>query len=640
MKCRWLLLLAVMVGSVFVPAPASAQGVVTASITGVVRDASGAVLPGVTVEAASAVLIEKARVAVSDGTGRYQIINLLPGTYTVTYSLAGFSTVKRDALQLSGSAVATVDIEMRLGSLEETITVSGESPVVDVQTVKQQRVVDQETINSIPGSRMYHNLVALVPGVQAGGQNVGGINGPAPLLIAANGGNAAEGRINVDGLGVNGSSGGGSLYVTDTANVSEVTIDITGGLGEAEVGGPVINVIPRTGGNVFSGNFFFAGANGSMQGSNWEQSLIDAGLREPGKLKKMWDLNGAFGGPIKKDKLWFFLTSRYQGTQRYVAGMYYNKNAGNANAWTYDPDLSRQAITDGVWDNTAARTTWQATPRNKFNFFWDEQHMCRNCTGGGTATTSPEAQDSSQNVDFMRAYQVSYTSPLTSRLLIEAGFGATQFAYGNPREDFVSSMVRVTEQAGAIPGLTYRSNFWDQVKSWTPRYRASMTYVTGTHNAKVGFDAYHAISDRTYRRGEGLTYRLNNGIPNQLTMILSGFNAKASVQNSAIFVQDRWTLGRISVSGGARYEHASSASPEQTIGPLRFVPTPIVFPAQSIVKGYDNLTLRSGLAIDVFGNQKTSVRVNAGRYLDPAQDAGIYVDPNPSSTLFRGGVPP
>ena len=641
MANRWVVLLAVVLGTFVATARAHAQGAVGASITGIVRDASGAVLPGVTVEASSPALIERTRTAVTDGTGRYQVVGLLPGAYSVTFSLTGFSTVKRDGLQLSGSLTATVDADLRLGSLEETINVTGESPIVDVQSVKQQRVVDLETINAIPGSRMYHNLVVLVPGIQVGGQNVGGINGPAPLLIGGNGGPAAEGRINVDGLGVNGSSGGGSLYVTDTANVSEVTIDITGGLGESEVGGPVINVVPRTGGNIFSGNFFYAGAGGWMQGGNFDDDLRAAGLREAGKLVKMWDVNGAVGGPIKRDKLWFFATSRYQGTQRYVAGMYANKNAGNPNAWTYDPDLSNQAITDGVWDNTAGRVTWQATQRNKLGFFWDEQDMCRNCWGGGTATVSPDAQDGSQNINSMRAYQVSYNSPISSRLLLEAGFGATNFSYGNPRDGFNRDLVRVVEQAGAIPNLTYRSMFWDQVKSWTPRYRTFLTYVTGSHNAKVGFDAIHAISNRNYQRGNGLVYRFSNGVPNQLTMILNDFTEEAHVRNTAIFVQDRWTKGRFTLQGGARYERANSSSPEQTIGPSRFIPTAIVFPAQKLVPGYSNITLRGGLAVDLFGDQKTSLKISAGRYLEPAQYAGIYVDTNPARRMLGAtGAPP
>ncbi|HVG56552.1 MAG TPA: carboxypeptidase-like regulatory domain-containing protein, partial [Vicinamibacterales bacterium] len=248
---------------------ASAQGAVQATIAGVVRDTSGAVLPGVTIEASSPVLIEKSRTAVSDATGRYRIIALNPGSYTVTFTLAGFSTVRREGVELTGSLTATIDAEMRVGSLEETLTVTGESPIVDVQSIKQQRVIDDEAIHSIPGQRSYHNLVVLVPGLSVGNtQNVGGINGPAPLNVGGHGGANSEGRFNVDGLGVNGTSGGGTLYVTDTQNVSEVSIDVTGGLGEAEAGGPVINVVPRIGGNTFSGSLFLDGTNGSLQGGN------------------------------------------------------------------------------------------------------------------------------------------------------------------------------------------------------------------------------------------------------------------------------------------------------------------------------------------------------------------------------------
>jgi hypothetical protein len=640
-QCQRALIVAVVaLAAVLGPSGAHGQGAVQASITGIVRDTSGAVLPGVTVEASSPVLIEKSRVAVSDAAGRYRLIELLPGAYVVTFTLPGFSTVRREGVELSGSLTVTLDADLRVGSLEETITVTGETPVVDVQSVRQQRVIDRAVIDSIPGARMYHSLVVLVPGLTTTGQNVGGINGPAPLLVAGHGGSSAEGRINVDGLGVNGSSGGGSLYVTDTANVTEVTIDITGGLGESEVGGPSINVVPRTGGNVFSGNLFASGANGRMQSNNFSDELRAQGVRTAGRLNKVWDLNGAFGGPVKRDRLWFFVTGRYQGSERYVADMFHNLNAGNPNAWTYEPDRSRQALSDGVWEGTAARMTWQMTPRNKLNLFWDEQDMCRNCAGGGSATVSPEAQDGSQNIDWMRAYQASYSAPLSSRVLLEAGFGATAFKYGAEREGNDRSQVRVTEQGGPIPNLVYRSMYWDQIKSKTPRYRASLSYVTGAHAMKTGFDTYHSISRRNYQRGEGLAYRFNNGVPNQITMLLNDFTERASVRNMALFAQDRWTIGRYTLQGGVRYETAKSSSPEQVIGPSRFVPDAIVFPAQDLVKGYHDITVRTGLAVDLFGDGRTSLKINGGRYMDPALWLGIYVEPNPARTRLGGtGLP-
>jgi hypothetical protein len=606
----------------------------------VVHDSSGAVLPGVTVEASSPSLIEKSRSVISDDGGRYRIVGLVQGSYTITFTLQGFNSVRREGIVLTGSLTATVDAEMHVGSLEETVTVTGESPIVDVQSTKQQRVITSDTFTSIPGSRNYHNLVVLVPGLNAAGQNVGGINGPAPLNVGGHGGAPAEGRFNVDGLGVNGSSGGGTLYVTDTANAAEVSIDVTGGLGEAEAGGPVINVVPKTGGNTFSGSGFAAGSNGAMQGSNFDSALIAAGLREPGKLKKLWETNGAIGGPIVKDKFWFFLTGRDQGTQRYIAGMYVNKNAGNPDSFTYDPDFSQQAISDGVWEGATLRTTWQISARQKVNLFWDEQHMCRNCWGGGSATTSPEAQDGSQNINFIHAYQASYSAPLTSKVLLEAGFGAVNPSYGNPRDGFNRSIVRTVEQAGPIPGLAYRSMFWDQVRSFTPRYRASLSYVTGAQNVKFGIETINNWSTRNYQRGEGLQYRLNNGVPNQLTMLLNDFTETANVRNMGIFAQNRWTIRRFTLEGGIRYDNAVSSSPEQVIGPSRFVPTAIVFPAQDIVKGYKDITLRGGAAVDLTGDGKTSLKINIGRYEDPAQWAGVFIEPNPARTRFGGGVPP
>jgi len=640
MRNRWLPVVVLLAALLALPREVRAQGALQASIAGVVHDSSGAVLPGVTVEASSPSLIEKSRSAVSDDAGRYRIVGLVQGTYTITFTLQGFNSIKREGIVLTGSLTATIDAEMHVGSLEETVTVTGESPIVDVQSTKQQRVITSDTFTSIPGSRNYHNLVVLVPGLNAAGQNVGGINGPAPLNVGGHGGAPAEGRFNVDGLGVNGSSGGGTLYVTDTATAAEVSIDVTGGLGEAEAGGPVINVVPKTGGNTFSGSGFAAGSNGSMQGSNFDAALVAAGLREPGKLKKLWETNGAIGGPIVKDKFWFFLTGRDQGTQRYVAGMYVNKNAGNPNSFVYEPDLTQQAISDGAWEGATLRTTWQISNRQKLNLFWDEQHMCRNCWGGGSATVSPEAQDGSQNVNYIHAYQAAYSAPITSKILLEAGFGAVNPSYGNPRDGFNRSIVRTVEQGGPIAGLAYRSMFWDQVRSFTPRYRASLSYVPGAQNFKFGIETINNWSTRNYQRGEGLQYRLNNGVPNQLTMLLNDFTETANVRNMGIFAQNRWTIRRFTLEGGVRYDNAVSSTPEQVVGPSRFVPTAIVFPAQDLVKGYKDITFRGGAAIDLTGDGKTSLKINIGRYEDPAQWAGVFIEPNPARTRFGGGVPP
>ncbi|MGB7219093.1 MAG: carboxypeptidase-like regulatory domain-containing protein, partial [Vicinamibacterales bacterium] len=162
----YLAVLGALAGSVLLSTAAFAQG---GSIAGVVRDTSGAVLPGVTVEAASPALIERVRSAVTDGSGQYRIVDLRPGTYTVTATLTGFNTFKRDGIDVSGSGVFTINAELKVGAIEESVTVSGETPVVDLQSTTRERVMSKDVIDALPTGRTYFALGVLVPGVNSTG---------------------------------------------------------------------------------------------------------------------------------------------------------------------------------------------------------------------------------------------------------------------------------------------------------------------------------------------------------------------------------------------------------------------------------------------------------------------------------------
>ena len=231
-----------------VPSIAFAQ----ASITGVVKDTSGAVLPGVTVEAASPALIEKVRTAVTDEVGRYRIVDLRPGAYTVSFSLTGFQTIRREGIDLPGSFTATVDAELKVGSIEETVTVSGESPIVDVQSIRRQTVIDNEIISSIPVTRSYNSLMQLMPNtVTQAGAAMDTQVVPGMVVFGGAGGRSNEGRVSVDGSSVGSAFNGAgvSSYIADVGNAREVTMITSGGLGEAEGGGPALNIVPKEGGN-------------------------------------------------------------------------------------------------------------------------------------------------------------------------------------------------------------------------------------------------------------------------------------------------------------------------------------------------------------------------------------------------------
>src|SRR4249920_1483418 len=288
--------LAVLALLVLVPAAAFAQ----ASITGTVKDASGAVLPGVTVEASSPALIEKTRSAVTDGAGQYRIVDLRAGVYSVSFTLTGFSTVKRDGVELTGSFNATINADMKVGALEETITVSGETPIVDTQSVRRQVTVSNDVISNMPAARSYAGVMLLIPATTTqAGSNLDIQVTPGMLVFGGAGGRTNEARIQVDGLNTGAAFNGAgvSSYVVDIGNAQEISMTTSGGLGEAEVGGPSFSIVPKSGGNSVKGSMYASNVTKGMVGDNYTDALKSAGLSTPGKLYKLWDYNLGIGGP-------------------------------------------------------------------------------------------------------------------------------------------------------------------------------------------------------------------------------------------------------------------------------------------------------------------------------------------------------
>src|SRR5262245_42814005 len=419
---RCLTLIAWLAAILLVPTVAHAQS----SITGTVRDTSGAVLPGVTVEVASPVLIEKVRTAATDGTGQYRIESLPPGTYTATFTLPGFSVVRQAGIELTGTFVATVNAAMKVGELAETITVTATSPIVDVQSATQQTVIGKDVITAIPTSGTYNSLLALVPGIVGTSGDVQAT--PCSCTFSAHGAMMAgrangEGRIMLDGLQISLPQGGLTNYVPNTRNGEDTSFTVAGSLGEVETGGPVISIVPRPGGNTFSGNGFASGVPSWLRGSNFTPELQQAGLPAPLAVTAQHDYSGAVGGPILKDRIWFFGTARTFRKNQY-ANMYFNRNAGNPTAWLYSPDLTRgQVIQDLTWEDAAGRLTMQITPRNKLNIFHDETKQNRNSVNGSLniVNTSPEATDPPDQPVVIN--QLTWTSTVGSRLLVEVGGG-------------------------------------------------------------------------------------------------------------------------------------------------------------------------------------------------------------------------
>jgi hypothetical protein len=706
------------------------------TIAGVVRDSSNAVMPGVTVEVTSPALIEKVRSTVTDDNGRYQITALPVGTYKVTFTLTGFSKSERENVQLTTDFTANVNAQLGVGNITDTVSVVAESPTVDIQNARVQYVFKGEEIADLPTERDLGGLMTLVPSLAVntfGSRCIGGVggfcNGIAPAFNShvsdADTDGQNQGRIVVDGMTINRGASAGGINVNtgatngisfDTANAAELTFTLSGALGESETGGAAITIVPRSGGNRFAGTFFTSYLDDSFFDRNRKTRLSNTPATQD--VVHDFDVNGSYGGPIKRDKIWFHVQARTRGDKKYpnggTVGGFANLNEGKfaANYVPLRGDGSKDywLTYTSEQKNVATRITWQASQKNKFNGTWDEQDACTNpCKGMINIVDSPESYFSLENRP-NRLRSVAWTNPFTNKILLEAGLTAVNTIQNSTRHreytnrpelpriceqgstvgmDSVATKVNstitdnvttnggagqcsifVTMISGSINEGFNNASGIQKLDDDTYRTRATASYVTGSHNAKLGFEsawfgegttnvvndsrlAYHyGTPDATcltttptaanpypcgnmtlYYGDTDPTNRLRRPRPIGLDMNTGLGTALEHVGFAALYLQDQWTLKRVTLSGAVRYDHAWSGYGATCIGPDKFVPVQAdgtnkwcSTPADGVK--YNDITPRWAAAWDVFGTGKTSVKWNMGKYLQAAGFGNLYTDNN------------
>lgn len=592
------------------------------SIAGTVRDTTGAVLPGVTVEATSPVLIEKVRTVHTDEGGLYRVLDLRPGVYTVTFTLPGFATIRRESIDLPTSFTATLNVEMPVAGLAETVSVAGGAPTVDTENVLQQRVLSSEVLENIPSnSRTPQAFILLTPGVT--NVRLGTIPGSvAELGASLHGAIGGESLITIDGdRAVSGGAGGGNQPLRfNEAYVQEMSVRTGAASAEQEVGGIVANIIPKEGGNAWTGSYYTGFTDARLQGDNLTQQLKDQGLRDVSRIVRNHDVTVALGGPVVRDRVWFFSSGRSADSKQTVAGLYLDRDP---NDWLYTPDYSKPAIDEVKYPDANARLTWQINQRDKVGIFAQRSGYGQVGRGLSGQNIAPGA---SRIANYIPNFfgQVIWKSTRTSRLLVEAGYATfyvdreqRPFPYVPPEA------ISAIEVAGQFPGIAFRAppaSLDDAISFHLYQKqrdaKASATYVTGAHSLKVGMVVRTTWDLSSAKAGQDMQFTLRNGSPISIMQTATPWERVQEIRpNLGVFAQDQWTVRRLTLNAGVRFDYFRARTTETHLPAARWVPARD-FPAVEDVPNWKDINPRLGVAYDLFGTGMTALKFSVNRYVN------------------------
>jgi Carboxypeptidase regulatory-like domain len=613
-----------------IPSMALAQGggaSSTGTIQGRVSDSSGAVLPGVTVTATSPSMIG-AQTQVSNENGSYRFPAVPPGAYTITFELAGFSTVRREGVQIALGFTANVNAELAVATLQETVTVSGQSPVIDTTATSLQQNFKIEQLNNIPNGRDMWALLAATPGVVMGRIDVGGNRAGTQTGYTAYGLNGQV-RVSVEGINTTEGTGGAGFYF-DYGSFEEVFLGVAGQGAEAATPGVQSQFLGKSGGNRFSGEFYVDGYNNSFQTSNLDDEQINTyGLR-PGsnEVLKYYDVNVNAGGPVKKDKIWYHFSWRKQF------------NSVDQPLFNFDSEFD-------TWNtNPSVKATYQINQRNKLigYYQWNMKTQPTRLPLGTYTYDSIGPTTRQESPSWV--WKGEWNSTLSDKLYVEARYG--DFGYYDARlansdeAYFWRDSGRLT-----LTGAHAESQNDRDRKQLTGAATYFLDTKRGSHTLKVGGELYleSQWGGRSQNVGGNIEHIYSNGVSSSVVfgiptaLSVSGLKASDNgdllvvnkLDQQDFFFNDTWTMGRVTVNAGVRWDRYRGWMPDQQ--QIAYSIGPVSVPAQTFDERsfytWNSLGPRIGITYDLAGDGKTVVKASYGKFWhNPGP--GISADANPN----------
>jgi hypothetical protein len=598
----------------------SSVAVAQSTIAGVVRDATGSVVPGVAVEASSPVLIEKARQAVTGGEGRYTIIDLRPGVYRVAFTLAGFRTLIREGVEVPADVSVPLYVDLEVGSVSEAVVVPGQSPAVDVQNAGRVQIVSRAAMDAIPTARTFQSIAALVPGLRLTFPEVGGAAQMEPPRMQARGNGARHVTVQLDGMLTNSLMNDGEVpNYFDNALIQEATYQTSGVTADVAAGGVRLNIIPKDGGNRLAGSAFLGGSSGRWQSRNVTPALTARGLRGGSSIKHIQDFNASVGGPIVRDTVWFFGAGRYQSTNDAIANSFYSDGS---------PGVQDQWVRGGV-----GRLTWQPTPRHKVSGLLQENWKFKGHELQAPAQTQipadPAVASTRRAPAIYYVAQLKWTAPLTNRLLLESGYSSDILHFTNlyqpgiGKERGSAEWYTTASRVDTVTGLRHAAGVINQTHL-PDRHTlsGSLSYATGSHNVKTGAQWSFGSYTQVYDMNADLYQNYLNGVPATVTVFSTPVRFRSNVDaDLGLYAQDAWSIDRATITAGLRYEFFKVSIPAQQRDAGRFAPAAsyaaLNCDTNPGMTCWHSVSPRLGVSYDLFGNVRTAVKGGFGKYMTP-----------------------